>query len=319
MGTVSNVFNRPDRVAAETRRLVDEAVAALRYVRNESARQLRMGQSRTIGLIVPDVANPFFTDVARGVEDVTSEAGVLVMVCNSDGKADKDERYLTMMAEHGVLGVLHVPGGASAAAVRQLSDRRIPIVLLDYRGASRTQCSVSVNDVAGGALAVEHLLGTGRRRIGFVGAGHAAHQVVDRLEGARSAMVVAGRSPKDLRLLPTPALTVEGGVAAAGALLGLPASRRPAAVACVNDLLAIGMLQGLMRAGVRVPDDVAIVGYDDILFAAAAAVPLTSIRQPRNQLGRRAAELLLDEASNPAHRHQRVVFEPELIVRASSL
>ena len=319
MGTVSNVFNRPDRVAAETRRLVDEAVTALRYVRNESARQLRMGQSRTIGLIVPDVANPFFTDVARGVEDVTSEAGVLVMVCNSDGKADKDERYLTMMAEHGVLGVLHVPGGASAAAVRQLSDRRIPIVLLDYRGSSRTQCSVSVNDVAGGALAVEHLLGTGRRRIGFVGAGHAAHQVVDRLEGARSAMVSAGRSPKDLRLLPTPALTVEGGVAAAGARLALPASRRPVAVACVNDLLAIGMLQGLMRAGVRVPDDVAIVGYDDILFAAAAAVPLTSIRQPRNQLGRRAAELLLDEASNPAHRHQRVVFEPELIVRASSL
>ena len=318
MGTVSNVFNRPDRVAAETRRLVDEAVTALRYVRNESARQLRMGQSRTIGLIVPDVANPFFTDVARGVEDVTSEAGVLLIVCNSDGQADKESRYLTMMAEQHVLGVLHVPAGPSTAAVRQLNDRDIPMVLLDYKGSSKRQCSVSVNDVVGGELAIGHLVGTGHRRIAFVGSGHPARQVDDRLAGARNALIAAGRSVDELQLLPTPSLNVDGGIAAARSLLALPRSKRPTAVACVNDLLAIGMLQELLRAGARVPDDVALVGYDDITFAGASAVPLSSIRQPRNQLGRRAAELLLDEAANDEHRHARVIFQPELIVRASS-
>src|SRR6476620_7380028 len=116
VGTVSNVFNRPEVVAASTRQRVEDAVATLKYVRNESARQLRSGQSRTIGLIVPDVANPFFTDVARGVEDVTSAAGVLVIVCNSDSGVEKEQRYLRMLAEHQVRGILHVPAGQNGPA-----------------------------------------------------------------------------------------------------------------------------------------------------------------------------------------------------------
>jgi LacI family transcriptional regulator len=120
-------------------------------------------------------------------------------------------------------------------------------------------------------------------------------------------------------MLTTPALNVAGGVAAAQAWLEIPAAIRPDAVACVNDLLALGLLQGLLRAGVRVPDDVAIIGYDDISFAGSAAVPLSSIRQPRNELGRRAAELLLEEATNSEHAHARVVFEPLLVPRGSSI
>jgi LacI family transcriptional regulator len=165
VGTVSNVFNRPEMVAAGTRLRVQEAVAALRYVRNESARQLRMGQSRTIGLIVPDIANPFFTDLARGVEDVTSAAGALVIMCNSDDDRDKESRYLTMLAEQQVLGVLLVPIASSAASANGLSDRGIPVVLLDYKGRTRRQCSVSVNDRVGGEMAVAHLLSGGRRRV----------------------------------------------------------------------------------------------------------------------------------------------------------
>lgn len=319
VGTVSNVLNRPDVVAVSTRQRVQAAVAALRYVRNESARQLRNGQSRTIGLIVPDIANPFFTDVARGVEDVTSAAGAMVIVCNSDNDEGKEDVYLTMLAEQQVLGVLHVPVGRPAAAVARLNDRNIPVVLLDYNARSRQQCSVSVNDVAGGELAVAHLLANDRRRLAFVGAGSSAlRQIVDRLAGAHRAMAAAGRPTQDLYLLPPTTLNVAGGVASARALLALPTRRRPNAVVCVNDLLAIGMLQEFVRNGVRVPDDVAIVGYDDIAFAAAAAIPLTSVRQPRNQLGRRAAELLIDEALGDDHTHARVVFEPELIIRESS-
>lgn len=319
MGTVSNVLNRPEMVAEKTRRRVEEAVVELRYVRNESARQLRQGQSRTVGLIVPDIANPFFTDVARGVEDAVSASGAMVIVCNSDNDAYKEDRYLTMLAEQQVLGVLHVPLGKPSAAVSRFHDRGIPMVLLDYKGRSREQCSVSVNDVGGGQLAVAHLLASGHRMVAFIGAGDTPlRQVTDRLAGARRAMRAAGRPLQELHLFPTTTLNVEGGVESARALLRLPRRRRPTAAFCINDLLAIGMLQEFVTNGVRVPDDVAIIGYDDIAFASAAAIPLSSVRQPRNQLGRRAAELLIDEALGDDHVHSRLVFEPELIVRQSS-
>lgn len=320
VATVSNVFNRPEIVAAPTRARVEAAVRELGYVRNESARQLRMGQSRTIGLIVPDIANPFFTDVARGVEDVTSAAGALVIVCNSDDDVVKEERYLTLLAEQQVQGALVVPVGTSQA-VSRLVDRGIPVVLLDSTALTEDQCSVSVDDVTGGQLAAAHLLARGHTRIAFVGAGSEAPQVIDRTAGATQAVLDAGGSPADLLLVPVVALNVAGGTAAAQQLVALPARRRPTAIVCVNDLLALGVLYELLRQGVRVPDDMAIVGYDDITFAESAAVPLTSVRQPRQQLGRRAAELLLEESGSgrqEGHEHTHLVFEPELIERQSS-
>ena len=224
-----------------------------------------------------------------------------------------------MLAEQQVLGVLHVPLGKPSAAVSRFHDRGIPMVLLDYKGRSREQCSVSVNDVGGGQLAVAHLLASGHRMVAFIGAGNTPlRQVTDRLAGARRAMRAAGRPLQELHLFPATTLNVEGGVESARALLRLPRRRRPTAAFCVNDLLAIGMLQEFVTNGVRVPDDVAIIGYDDIAFASAAAIPLSSVRQPRNQLGRRAAELLIDEALSDDHVHSRLVFEPELIVRQSS-
>ena len=168
VGTVSNVLNRPDLVAEGTRQRVEDALAKLHYVRNESARQLRRGQSRTIGVIVPDIANPFFTDVARGIEEVSRRADALVIVCNSDNQAANETRYLQMLAEHQVLGVLHVPAGTSSTAISRLRERGTPVVLLDHRGRSRSQCSVSVDDVLGGEIALAHLLARGHRRIAFV-------------------------------------------------------------------------------------------------------------------------------------------------------
>jgi LacI family transcriptional regulator len=319
VATVSNVFNRPGIVARATRVKVERAVADLGYVRNESARQLRSGQSRTIGLIVPDITNPFFTDVTRGVEDVVSAAGGMVVICNSDDDPDKESRYVTLLAEQRVQGVLLVPVSGSLAATARLRDRGIPVVLLDSSGATDDISSVSVNDVAGGRIAVTHLLAGGHRRIALLGAGHDAPQAVDRTAGARQAIRAAGRSPDELILIRTSGLNVEGGARAALEILEQKPRSRPTAVACVNDLLALGLLHELVRNGVRVPEDVAIVGYDDISFAEAAAVPLSSVRQPRQLLGRRAAELLLVECAGDAASHERVVFEPDLVIRASSI
>jgi len=142
--------------------------------------------------------------------------------------------------------------------------------------------------------------------------------VRDRREGARAALVDAGLSPDRLVVLETEALTVAEGLSAGERIGGMPAGSRPTAAFCANDLLALGLLQRCVSLGLRVPQDLAIVGYDDIDFAAAAAVPLTSVRQPRRKLGRTAAELLLDEASNPDHEHRQVTFTPELVARAST-
>ena len=179
---------------------------------------------------------------------------------------------------------------------------------------------MGVDDVDGGMLAVTHLIEQGHRRIAFIGGPLTTVQVADRLRGARSALESAGRSPDDLAVLPTDALNFAEGLRAGERLLGLPRARRPTAAFCANDLVALGLLQQMTRTGVDVPGDLAIVGYDDIGFAGAAAVPLSSVRQPRELLGRTAAELLLAESKDlDGHVHQQVVFHPELVVRTSSL
>jgi LacI family transcriptional regulator len=178
---------------------------------------------------------------------------------------------------------------------------------------------VAVDDVLGGRLAIDHLLDLGHERIAFVGGPKRIGQVRDRLAGARLALKDAGRSPDDLIVLGTDALVVSEGRSAGERIAGMSRASRPTAAFCANDLLALGLLQQCVTLGIKVPDELAIVGYDDIDFAAAAAVPLTSVRQPRRDLGRTAAELLLDEASNPDHQHQQVLFTPELVARASTL
>ncbi len=319
VGTVSNVLNRPEVVAEPTRTRVQAAIKQLGFIRNESARQLRAGRSRTIGLVVLDVANPFFTDVARGVEDEASEAGLAVILCNSDDQKAKESRYLEVLEEHRVQGILITPVAGADARLARVQRRGTPVVLVDSRSPSRGQCSVSVDDVLGGDLAVSHLLEAGHERIAFVGGPLSIRQVSDRREGAVRALERAGRAPGDLHVAETPALNVSAGQKAAAMLADLPPEIRPTAVFCANDLLALGVLQELTSRRIRVPDGIAIVGYDDVDFAAAAAVPLSSVRQPRHQLGRAAAQLLIEEAlGDGTHRHRQVVFEPDLVVRASS-
>jgi LacI family transcriptional regulator len=319
VGTVSNVLNRPDVVAASTRSRVQAAIKQLGFIRNESARQLRAGRSRTIGLVVLDVANPFFTDVARGVEDEASESGLAVILCNSDDQQAKETRYLELLEEHRVQGILITPVSGAHERLARLQRRGTPVVLVDSRSPGRGQCSVSVDDVLGGDIAVAHLLAAQHERIAFVGGPMTIRQVADRREGAIRALEQAGLSAGQLHVIETAALNVSAGQMAGAAIADMPAARRPTAVFCANDLLALGVLQEMTASRIRVPEAISIIGYDDIDFAAAAAVPLSSVRQPRHQLGRTAAQLLLDEALGEAsHQHRQVVFEPELVIRRSS-
>ncbi len=320
VATVSNVLNRPEIVAQRTRDRVNAVIRDLGFVRNESARQLRAGRSRTIGLVVLDVANPFFTDLARGVEDEVSEAGLAVILCNSDDRESKERRYLELLEEHRVQGVLITPVAGADTTLAGLQRRGTPVVLVDSRAPSRGQCSVAVDDVLGGDLAVTHLLDNGHEQIAYISGPPALRQVADRREGALRALRRAGRPPTSLQVIETSALNVAAGKWAGAAIASIPAASRPTAVFCANDLMALGVLQEMTHNHIRVPEDMSIVGYDDIDFAAAAAVPLTSVRQPRQQLGRAAARLLLEEAADDdvTHQHRQVIFEPELVVRQST-
>ncbi|ATE54511.1 substrate-binding domain-containing protein [Actinosynnema pretiosum] len=217
--------------------------------------------------------------------------------------------------------VLNRPGVVSPgtrarvhAVMAELPARGTPVVVVDRTRGGGTHCTVAVDDVLGGELAVAHLLEAGHDRVAFVGGPMTVGQVRDRREGALRALRGSAASLVDV---PTAALAVAEGWEAGQRLSGLPARDRPTAAFCANDLLALGLLQHCVGTGARIPEDLAIVGYDDVEFAAAAAVPLTSVRQPRRLLGRTAAALL-KEVREEDHEHEQVLFTPELVVRGSS-
>jgi LacI family transcriptional regulator len=317
VGTVSNVMNRPDKVSPSTIESVQRAIVELGFVRNDAARQLRAGRSRAVGLVILDVGNPFFAELARGAEDQAARAGYSIILGNSDEKADRESRYLDLFEEQRMHGVLISPFGEVTGRLRRLRERGIPAVLVDRTSPDSSFSSVSVDDIAGGRLAVDHLISTGRRRIAFVGGPMEIRQVTDRLEGSRRA--ASAHPDVSLEVLETAALSVVEGHDVAAAILKRPPQERPDAIFAANDLIAVGLLQALyMQGSVLVPDEIALIGYDDISFAQASVVPLSSIRQPSNLIGATAVDILLEEAADPDRAAVQIVFQPELVIRAST-
>ena len=321
VGTISNVLNKPELVAPETRQRVLDAIDKLGWVRNESARQLRAGRSASIGLVVMDIANPFFSDMARGVEEVAAAAGYSVLLSDSAHDAGRERAALDLFQQLRVRGVILAPIAHSpdGELTRRLD---MPVVLADRYAAYQDVCTVSVDDFVGGQLAVAHLLERGHRRLAVVGGSVDIPQVRERRDGAARA-VLLGSPDATLLTLSTARLDIAAGRTAAEAILAMPDEERPTGVFALNDMVAIGLLQGLVRHKVSVPDEISIVGYDDIEFAEAAAVPLSSVAQPRVDLGRRAATLLLGEIDarerGEPHQHVQERFTPILQVRSSSL
>jgi LacI family transcriptional regulator len=317
VGTVSNVLNHPQKVSADALARVHAAIGALGFIRNDAARQLRAGSSNTVGLIVLDVRNPFFTDLARGAEDAAAAAGLSVILGNSDENSDRESTYLDLFEEQRVHGVLISPFGDVSARLARLRARGIPAVLVDRSSGESAFSSVSVDDVVGGRLAVEHLIVRGRRRIAFVGGPMGIRQVVDRLAGAR--LAAAAHPDVRLEVIEIGALSVIEGRQAGERILERDQADRPDAVFGANDLIALGLLQALSMHGANVvPGNIALIGYDDIDFASAAVVPLSSIRQPSALIGQTAVKILLEEAADPALQPRQVIFQPELVVRLST-
>lgn len=314
LGTVSNVLNRPDLVAPATRARVEQAIRDLDFVPSAAARTMRARRSRVIGLIVPDLSNPFFTAVARGVEDACLEAGFAVILCNSDEDPGREDRYLELLDSQRVGGILITPTRKSLKPLSRFLEQGVAIALLDNDTASTEVCSTSVDDRLGGRLAIEHLMALGHQEIGWLAGPADIPQVAERYAG-----IVKATEKTNVALTNIVSAQMTTTAAEAAVEAALSEGFRGTGIVCANDLLAFGAVRALRRRGIQVPQEISVVGYDDIDFAASAAIPLTSVRQPKYELGFAAARLVIAEIDNPSsHAHQRVRFQPQLVVREST-
>ena len=316
VGTVSNVLNRPDIVSTDRRERVEAAIAELGYVRNDAARQLKLGQSRTVGAIVLDSGNPFYGQLVGGIEAAAEDSSLAVIAGSTGNREQRERLYLSLFEEQRVRGILLASTGGAQELVDGIRRRGTPVVLVESGRENVGGSSVGVDDIAGGEIAVRHLAELGRRRIGVVAARQDLRQVADRLTGARRAAQAAGI---ELEVLEAEDLTVLAGRAAGMRIVERTATERPDAVFCVNDLLAVGVLQAFaFRHQIAVPEEIALVGYDDIAFASSTVVPLTSVAQPADLMGRTALALLEEEIATPDAPPRHVSFTPTLVEREST-
>ncbi len=314
--TVSNFLNRPQLLSAATAERVRAAIEQLDFVPNESARQLRAGSGKAIALILLDAWLPFFSELSRGVEDVTRAAEWSLFFSNSARDAEQELRNIEMFEAHRAQGIVISPLGDVVPPLERLARAGIRSTVIGPPHSSSVLGSILFDDRLGGELAGSHLRELGRRRIAFLGDPAAVSQTADRHRGLVQAL--AG-SDATVQILPTGALTIEAGIDAATRILDAPPDERPDAVFAANDMLAIGAQTAFLRRGNRIPEDIAIVGFDDVDQAHQTVVPLTTIRQPGYEIGAAAARSLLAQLAHPKDPPPAVTpFAPELIVRAST-
>jgi LacI family transcriptional regulator len=310
--TVSNVINRPHLVAPATLDRVQSVMRESGFVLNTSARNLRVGRARTLGVVALDLGNPFWGEVTRGIESTASARDYSVLLGASEEREDKERKFLRLFEEHRVDGILVSSLNVESAALRMLRQRGTKIVLLDQVDPLGESPSVAFDHVAGAELVARHLIENGHRRIGFLNGPHSVPWCRDRLEGLRRGVELFGLDPDAvIHEFPIRSMTSRDADAAIDPVLADDVT----ALFCVNDLVALGALKSLSQRGVPVPERLSIVGFDDTSFASMLSPGLTTVRQYPFELGRRGAELVIDavEGEEPS----TVIFQPELIVRES--
>ena len=312
IGTVSNVLNRPERVAPETLRRVHAAMRSTGFVANRGAASLRKGRNTTIGLIVPDIKNLLFAEVAHGAMEMADRHGYVIMLATSQGAAERQLRYVETIEGQRVAGLLMTPVGSAAPVVKHARERGIPVVVIDD-GTPRNTCSVAVDDEFGAQLALGHLFAGTDRRVAVVNGPQRIGQFARRRRGAHAAAASAGRELVEEFV---PDVTVFDGAAAAERLL---AAHGPIDVFCTSDLLAIGVALSFRSAGLQLGRDVQLIGYDDIDLVAESHLSLSTVRRPKAELGSAAVELVLREVGPHAdHHHENRVLTPSLVLRGST-
>lgn len=313
--TVSRVINNTGYISAETRQKVEAAVSQLGYVPNSLSQSLRWKQTGMLALVLTDVTNPFWTTVARGVEDAASEAGYHVILCNTDESPQKQEEYLTALLQKRVDGVLLVPARDDLEDIQRVQMLKVPLVVLDRRLSQPLADAVRCDSESGAYQLTRLLLERGHRQIALLTGPEHVATATDRVTGYRRALREAGLD-SDAESVIYGAFTIQSGQDMA--LQALALNPRPTAIIAGNNFIAIGMMQALRAAGIRVPEEISVVGFDDLPASLLLDPFLTVAAQPAYEMGREATNLLIKRlAGDGAQAPQEVVLPVEIVERKS--
>ena len=311
LGTVSNVLNRPNQVSEETRQKVRNAIDMLGFMPKAHAKGSAVN---VIGLIMPLSDNPFYTELAQGVEDAIAKSGLSLLIGFSREDEAIELQLLTTMVDAGFKGVIVNPVGTRNQVFEKFIEENVHVGYLSQNDEVPSQCSVSIDQVRGGYIGVEYLYGLGHKDILFIAGPAKHHQSAQRLVGISLAVKDFGIN---LQRLNAPSLDFISGEQITPAILALP--NMPDAIFAANDALALGIINFLLKEGVRVPEDVSVIGYDNVAYAESAIVPLTTVSQTPYQLGFTMGQQMVAEINaEPGHIHQQVVFQPQIVERASA-
>lgn len=313
--TVSHVINNTRYVSPALRERVAQAMAELNYKPNALARSLRLGQTHTLGLILPDSANPFFAEIGHAIEAAAFERGYSVILCNTENDQTKELLYTDVLENKQVDGMIFVATGSHQDALSSIVRKGLPVVVVDRDMGSLGLDAVTTNNYQGGWSATRHLIDLGHQVIGCITGPHDLTPSAERVNGYLNALKQANLNSREA-LLARGDFHAPSGFAATTQLL--QQDPRPTALFVCNDMMAIGALQAAAKSGLRVPQDFAIVGFDDIELATYTIPPLTTISQPKQQIGQIAIQLILERISDPSLPPRHTVLDTELIIRESS-
>lgn len=315
--TVSHVINKTRFVGEATRQRVLQAMEELGYQPNALARSLRRNQTFSIAVIVPDSADPFFTEVIRGIEDVSFEQEYTITLCNSDGDLNKERQYTDLLTRKRVDGILFfAANNQSREHIRILQKRRFPLVVVDRLVPEIEADTISIDNRMGGWMATQHLLDLGHRRIGCICGPTNILLSEDRLSGYRMALSEHNLSADENWIKIAGGYQYQAGYEAAQALLSLQIP--PTAIFAFNDILAVGAINAATKMGMQVPDQLSVIGFDNLRLAPYTNPALTTIVQPKYEMGAAAMRMLLERIQNPELGPRTQVLEVALLVREST-
>lgn len=316
IATVSKVINNVGRISQNTRDKIMKAIEELQYQPSMVATALTGKLTYTVGLLIPDLSNPFFAEMARSVEDRGHELGFNLVMCSTDNDPDKVVQYIRLLKQKNVDGIILATGIKDEKVVKELISHKIPVALIARDMPALAIGTVLVEDFRGGYLATEHLVQLGHRKIAIIVEDLSITSSKERLRGYRYALEERELPFDENRVLVSD-FTIEGGKALTKKLLD--SADPPTAVFACNDLLAIGAIQAAREKGLKIPDNLSVVGFDNSILATIIDPPLTTVAQPIQDMGHKVMDLLYQEIQGDKHAKQRIVLLPELVVRKSTV
>ncbi|NQX61629.1 LacI family DNA-binding transcriptional regulator [Paenibacillus qinlingensis] len=317
IAAVSQVMNGKGKISEERRTEILKVMEKLNYQPSVIASALTGKKTYTLGLLVPDISNPFFAEIARAVEDQGHNLGYSLVICSTDNKDERVERYLNLLQQKSVDGMIIGTGMDNKEMLTPLMERSIPVVMIAREMPDLAVHTVVVDDFVGGTLSAKHLLELGHTRMAILAEHTKVTSSRERVKGFVTTLAEAGIALPEARVRNC-RYTVEDGKREAIELLEKPAAERPTALFCCNDMLAIGALQAAKQLKLRVPEDISVIGFDNTILASVTDPPLTTIAQPIEPMGKQVVDLLILELKKKSQVKQRIVMPPELIIRQST-